>query len=644
MRTVLVSYSRALARWVRAAAALLLLLVLVLLVGCRLAVYATNWMAFKPSEFWHYLLNYPIVVLGVGQCFVLSLCFELAALLLLCELSRLGRGPRWLARLGLLVLLFINLAGTVVFLVLKSYIRGFQLEGLTAFELRSVVLAQLGLARAALLLLAVLTALLFGRAGSLEARPPPPRTRLLLLLLFLATAAGTGRLIATPIGFPPQAHSPATLFLMAAVPDSVAQVPHGVPAPEDWAPVRELAPQWRDTALARTPRRFNIVLLVMESVRAASCWPSPEAPPMPRLRALGDRAAVFTRHYAHEPFSVKGLEAFTYAMYPRPTWEVLSDRHPPPSLESVPQRWQALGLRTAFIPNGILFDPGPLGKRGFGRVFAPEDLERIDRDYNDRTLVRALDGFIGERPQERFAAVLWTRHSHHPYQLPAPLPNPHPPWSYGAYQDTISFIDQMIGDLQDMLARRGLLDDTVLVLSADHGEVFDEHPEEGRAHGGGVYEHSSHIPLIFVNRRLFHGERDGRIVQQKDVGATLSWLAGSADPNFNSGAAVFFQKPSEVAYLIDNVEAGNARGGIVRGDLKYYFFAEFGDTHPADRLFDLGRDPGEDDSLWPRRPAEGRALKERYFGWLRLWRQRWQEVDLLRQPDRQRVMQVLFRR
>ena len=89
------------------------------------------------------------------------------------------------------------------------------------------------------------------------------------------------------------------------------------------------------------------------------------------------------------------------------------------------------------------------------------------------------------------------------------------------------------------------------MLVGDHGEAFEEHPEQGHlGHGDWLFEQSVHIPLIFWSPTLFHGERDDRLVQQKDVAATLSWLAGDARPTLSFGQSVFFfAKPTESVYL-----------------------------------------------------------------------------------------------
>jgi hypothetical protein len=94
------------------------------------------------------------------------------------------------------------------------------------------------------------------------------------------------------------------------------------------------------------------------------------------------------------------------------------------------------------------------------------------------------------------------------------------------------------------------------------------------------------------------------------------------------GSAVFFQKPSEVAYLISHLDTSNVRGALVRDRLKYIFRVGGEGQADDDRLFDISLDPGETKNLWRERPTDAQQMKERYFGWLSYWNQRWMAVEL----------------
>lgn len=65
------------------------------------------------------------------------------------------------------------------------------------------------------------------------------------------------------------------------------------------------------------------------------------------------------------------------------------------------------------------------------------------------------------------------------------------------YDEEISYTDKYIGVLLDSIEELGLKDDTIIVLTSDHGEEFMERTRIG--HGGSLYRELIHVPLIIYN-------------------------------------------------------------------------------------------------------------------------------------------------
>ena len=66
----------------------------------------------------------------------------------------------------------------------------------------------------------------------------------------------------------------------------------------------------------------------------------------------------------------------------------------------------------------------------------------------------------------------------------------------GRYLGEVGYVDTQVGRLVDGLAQRGLLEDTVLVITADHGENLTDFPFFAYSHGSDVGHGVMHIPLI----------------------------------------------------------------------------------------------------------------------------------------------------
>ncbi len=94
-----------------------------------------------------------------------------------------------------------------------------------------------------------------------------------------------------------------------------------------------------------------------------------------------------------------------------------------------------------------------------------------------------------------------------------------------AYDDCIASLDQQLGTLFAGLTRWGLLERTVVIVTADHGEQFGEHGHF--RHGNSLYEPEIHVPLVIVAPS---GVPAGRVVpgpvSLRDIPATVVDLLG----------------------------------------------------------------------------------------------------------------------
>jgi arylsulfatase A-like enzyme len=67
---------------------------------------------------------------------------------------------------------------------------------------------------------------------------------------------------------------------------------------------------------------------------------------------------------------------------------------------------------------------------------------------------------------------------------------------YDAYDSRIAYLDRHVGLLVDEINRRGLLDNTLVIVTSDHGEQLGEHGFI--AHGASVYREETHVPLLII--------------------------------------------------------------------------------------------------------------------------------------------------
>lgn len=146
-------------------------------------------------------------------------------------------------------------------------------------------------------------------------------------------------------------------------------------------------------------------------------------------------------------------------------------------------------------------------------------------DAVNRDLVDWLDT-VGDRPFFAFANYF---DAHIPYAPPSAdryrFDRDGRRRPVDLYHGAIRHLDGEVGALIDELERRGKLDNTVLVITSDHGEQFGEHGLW--EHGNSTYAPAIQIPLII---RLPRQEGAGRVVRGAvslaDLARTLTELAG----------------------------------------------------------------------------------------------------------------------
>jgi arylsulfatase A-like enzyme len=98
-----------------------------------------------------------------------------------------------------------------------------------------------------------------------------------------------------------------------------------------------------------------------------------------------------------------------------------------------------------------------------------------------------------------------------------------------AYDDCIAELDQQLGKLIDELDRRGVLKDTWLIITSDHGESFGEHAGIF-GHGMSLYQTELHVPLLIVPPGGRATKKVVRhVVSLQDLAATIVELSGIKD-------------------------------------------------------------------------------------------------------------------
>ena len=164
----------------------------------------------------------------------------------------------------------------------------------------------------------------------------------------------------------------------------------------------------------------------------------------------------------------------------------------PPEIPTLADIFKANGYATAaFVATRILD-----AKFGLSRGFDLYDGEKPGARLLSRPadeISSAVMDWIDARPAGGQPFFVWA-HYYDPHIPRTPHPDLFPALT-NAYESEIAFMDLHVGRLLDHLRARGLLDNTLVIAVADHGESLGEHDE--LFHGYFIYQGTQHVPMIF---------------------------------------------------------------------------------------------------------------------------------------------------
>jgi arylsulfatase A-like enzyme len=192
------------------------------------------------------------------------------------------------------------------------------------------------------------------------------------------------------------------------------------------------------------------------------------------------------------------------------------------------------------------------------------------------------------------------------------------------YAGEVGYLDHQVGRLFDALRERGLYDDSVIVVTADHGETFWEHADAW-SHGIAAYQTTVSIPLILrLPGARLAGTRIGALVSNIDVAPTLLALLGLPPAAFAQGRSLLpllegAEQPPRPVFSQGPLPAGPLEVGVQRwlnerktqsvrlGRWKYVRTPYL----QLEELYDLETDPQEQRNLLPDPSPEARQQADR---------------------------------
>jgi arylsulfatase A-like enzyme len=418
-----------------------------------------------------------------------------------------------------------------------------------------------------------------------------------------------------------------------------------------WSHVR-LVRQTTHERQRATAAQPNLLVLLVDTLRADRLGVYGATPsPSPTLDRLASRGLVFEDSVSQSSWTMPSVASILTGLHPRshgapgmrgvagdvtPETGFLAD-----ALVTWPELAQRAGLTTVAVSANPLLSRATNLAQGF-ETLVELPWGSTTEEWSPASDVNRifLDWLAGHRAW-RFVAYLHYMEPHDPYWPPESMRPPQPAglrplvaqgrvakavrtkgapplspveveYLRGLYTGEVRAWDEQLEHLLRGLEAAGVLDSTVVIVTADHGEEFLEH---GRMrHGSHLYEESIRVPLVLAGPGIPVGRRPDT-AQGIDVLPTIVGILGltptAALPGRDllatlTGRDVVSETPSGLTAEGAPTDVVSLRSG----HWKLIRTVATG----TDELYDLAADPGEHASD----PSNGdaKALRDRLAGWL----------------------------
>jgi arylsulfatase A-like enzyme len=363
----------------------------------------------------------------------------------------------------------------------------------------------------------------------------------------------------------------------------------------------------------------------------------------PNFDALAREGVLFDRAYCQAVYTLASTGSLMSGLDPYRHQVILRKSKLPSTTITLAERFQSSGYNTGtFVANGNASNTFGMtqGFNEVAEVFRDPNYTGWGSDISNR-FFQWLDKSKEDRP---FFAYLHYREPHAPFNPPEKFKNRFTDPNYTGYRDAsyemrrkinmgevqatkadrdyiiatydenLRYGDYEVGRVINKLKQNNMYENTVIIVTADHGEAFWEHGFQG--HNSQMYEESIHIPLVikFAGKSV-KAKRVPQPVRTIDIYPTLVDLLQFSRRQMNVDGHSFipylFSSDSPETPVMTQTIASQAYGYIENG-YKYMVHIQT----RKEELYDLKSDPMEKFNRIDVDRVQAAYLRSRVFGWL----------------------------
>ena len=317
---------------------------------------------------------------------------------------------------------------------------------------------------------------------------------------------------------------------------------------------------------AAVPHKWNVLFILVDTLRASHLdLNGYDRPTMPNLKKMGEESVYFERAFAHAPRTPFSIPSVLIGRYPsRLEWikrfanySVLKDEN-----ETLFERFKAAGWQTEAVSAHWYFGKKKAVNLNQGLDLWDNRGERSISESNTQSeakgitqrLIKRLKSLqeqhqTSEKPFFLFAHYFAPHGRYMTHEIKCrqskkwchrePRCEEHPQkCAFGdkkargvhklknKYDSELAYTDIYLGDVFKAFKELGLDQNTILVITSDHGESFKDRKPAYLFHGRSVYNEELHVPLL-IRTPESEAQRRGEVVGLVDISPTLSALTGT---------------------------------------------------------------------------------------------------------------------
>lgn len=420
----------------------------------------------------------------------------------------------------------------------------------------------------------------------------------------------------------------------------------------------------------------NVILITVDTLRAdvLSCY-SQQAPPTPCFQRFAEDGILFEQAYSAAPWTFPAIASVMTGLPPWVHEASQAGATLPQALPTLAECLRDAGYHTAAIGRSLVLQPTRRGiSQGFLEYnFYPKNLAvhsmgdnllvrvfpvRSRREASTESLTDLCIDWLDANANKPF--FLWVHYfdPHTPYAPPtAYLPDGEPPptvgtrfaedvgvrsgyfvpskternWIRQLYEAEVRYVDDNLGRLLAALKKQGLYDQSLIILSSDHGEEMWERGVVG--HGHTLYQELLRVPLVVKPP----GSHTPRRIETPVSTQRIMWtvldlceVGYVGDEWFDDSLAGLWQGDGEPAQAAAVLSTGTVfyeqRECVFFDGLKYIRSL----VTEEDKLYDLSSDPQERASIaaWSAdKVQQARRILQEYNDRARELRERFGVLD-----------------